>query len=144
MTSSSLKTSGIRDNHHRGSIGEFLKEKILQDSDLSFGPTNLALECEQMKYGKAFGSADSEMIEGCVMEIYFADHMADKKLNVIAEVAQVIKPFPKTVSDSIKWQQVQSFHETVNAPKHPIRNRLTRIPIDSPDLLRVIKEEGKV
>ncbi len=36
MTSSIQRTSGIRDNHHRGSIGEFLKEKILQDSNLSF------------------------------------------------------------------------------------------------------------
>ncbi|MBW2080231.1 MAG: ATP-dependent helicase [Deltaproteobacteria bacterium] len=36
MTSSSLKASGIRDNHHRGTIGDFLKEKILQGSDLSF------------------------------------------------------------------------------------------------------------
>ena len=36
MTSSSLRTSGIWDNHHRGSIGEFLKEKILRGSDLSF------------------------------------------------------------------------------------------------------------
>jgi len=36
MTLSSLKTSGIRDNHYRGSIGDFLKEKILQGSDLSF------------------------------------------------------------------------------------------------------------
>ena len=36
MTSSSMKISGIRDNHHRGSIGDFLKEKILQGSDLSF------------------------------------------------------------------------------------------------------------
>jgi len=36
MTSSSPGTSGIRDNHCRGSIGQFLKEKILQGSDLSF------------------------------------------------------------------------------------------------------------
>ena len=36
MTSATLKTSGIRDNHHRGTIGVFLKEKILQGSDLSF------------------------------------------------------------------------------------------------------------
>ncbi len=36
MTSSGLETSGIRDNHHRGSIGDFLKEKIIQGSDLSF------------------------------------------------------------------------------------------------------------
>ena len=36
MTLSSLRTSGIWDNHHRGAIGDFLKEKILQGSDLSF------------------------------------------------------------------------------------------------------------
>jgi hypothetical protein len=36
MTSSSLGSSGIRDNHHRGSIGDFLKEKMLQGTDLSF------------------------------------------------------------------------------------------------------------
>jgi len=36
VTSSSLRTSGIWDNHHRGTIGDFLKEKILQGSDLSF------------------------------------------------------------------------------------------------------------
>jgi len=35
-TKTSSKTSGIRDNHHRGTIGDFLKEKILQGSDLSF------------------------------------------------------------------------------------------------------------
>ena len=36
MASSSLNISGIRDNHHRGSSGDFLKEKVLQGSDLSF------------------------------------------------------------------------------------------------------------
>lgn len=85
-----------------------------------------------------------ELIDACVMEIYFADHMAEKKLAVIAKVCQVIKPFQRTAPVSAKWQQVQSFYETVNAPNHPIRNRLMQIPIDSPDLLRVIKEEGRV
>ena len=85
-----------------------------------------------------------ELIDACVMEVYFADHMTEKKLSVIAKVCQAIKPFPRTASDSAKWQQIQSFYETVNAPKHPIRNRIMRIPIDSPDMLRVIKEEGKV
>lgn len=85
-----------------------------------------------------------ELIDACVMEVYFTDHMREKKLSVIAEVRNAIKPFPKTAPDSAKWQQLQSFFNTVNAPKHPIRNRLMRIPIDSPDLLRVIKEEGKV
>ncbi|MCK4792327.1 MAG: Eco57I restriction-modification methylase domain-containing protein [Desulfobacteraceae bacterium] len=85
-----------------------------------------------------------ELIDACVMEIYFADHVAEKKIAVIDKVCQAIKPLPRTASDSAKWQQIQSFYETVNAPEHPIRNRIMRIPIDSPDLLRVIKEEGKV
>ena len=85
-----------------------------------------------------------ELIDACVMEVYFTDHMAEKKLTVISEVGQAIKLFQETASSSANWQQVQSFYATVNAPKHPIRNRLMRIPIDSPDLLRVIKEEGKV
>lgn len=36
MPSVSLKPSGIWDNHHRGSTGDFLKCKILPGSDLSF------------------------------------------------------------------------------------------------------------
>ena len=35
-------------------------------------------------------------------------------------------------------------HRTLNAPSHPIRNRLLRLTADSPDLLAVIKQEGKV
>ena len=85
-----------------------------------------------------------ELIDACVMEIYFADHMAEKKIAVIDKVCQAIKPLSRTASDSAKWQQAQSFYDVVNAPKHPIRNRLMRIPIDSHDLLRVIKEEGRV
>jgi adenine-specific DNA-methyltransferase len=85
-----------------------------------------------------------ELIDACVMEIYFADHMAEKKLSIIGEVCQTIKPLARNASNSAKWKQIQTFYDTVNDPKHPIRNRLIRIPIDSPDLLRVIKEEGSV
>ena len=37
-------------------------------------------------------------------------------------------------------------HQTLfpeSAPSHPIRHRLLRLPADSPDLLAVIKQEGK-
>ncbi len=36
MIPSRLSTSGIWDNHHRGAIGDFLRSKILEGSDLSF------------------------------------------------------------------------------------------------------------
>jgi hypothetical protein len=35
-------------------------------------------------------------------------------------------------------------HQTINAPSHAIRNRLLRLTADSPDLLAIIKAEGKV
>ena len=35
-------------------------------------------------------------------------------------------------------------HQTINAPSHPIRNHLLRFTADSPDLLAIIKQEGKV
>jgi len=36
------------------------------------------------------------------------------------------------------------FRRTLNAPSYPIRNRLLGFTADSPDLLAVIKQEGKV
>ena len=35
-------------------------------------------------------------------------------------------------------------HQTFNAPSHPICNRLLRLTADSPDLVAIIKQEGKV
>ena len=37
-----------------------------------------------------------------------------------------------------------NLHQTLNAPSHPIRNRLLRHTANSPDLLAIIKQEGKV
>ncbi len=37
-----------------------------------------------------------------------------------------------------------NLYRTLNAPSHPIRNRLLRISADSPELLGVIKAEGMV
>ncbi|MDX2152749.1 MAG: hypothetical protein SFV54_18550 [Bryobacteraceae bacterium] len=37
-----------------------------------------------------------------------------------------------------------NLYQTLNAPSHPIRNRLLRLTADSPDLLAVIKAEGRV
>jgi len=93
-----------------------------------FGELVALIECTKNDNHNKESLFLEALIDACVMEIYFADHMAEKNLSVIAEVNQAI----------------QSFHETVTAPNPPIHNRLMRIPIDSPDLLRVIQEEGKV
>ena len=46
--------------------------------------------------------------------------------------------------DSPELAAATHLHQTLNAPSHPIRNRLLRLTADSPDLLAIIKQEGRV
>ena len=85
-----------------------------------------------------------EIIDACVMEVYFPTHMAEKDLNLIAYVSALL---PENASQMLSEQLAQgtlSFHQTANDSKHPIRNILLRIPADSPELLAVIQKEGAV
>jgi len=51
---------------------------------------------------------------------------------------------PKQTADTAKLSFLETLHNTLNASDHPIRNQLLRLTADSPDLLAVIKKEGKV
>lgn len=84
-----------------------------------------------------------ELIDVCVMEVYFPEHLAEKKLAVVGAVREILLRFPPAASAAEKRKQIQALYETANNPKHTIRNRLMRVSIDSPDFLRVIKEENK-
>ncbi|MBU0679171.1 MAG: Eco57I restriction-modification methylase domain-containing protein, partial [Verrucomicrobia bacterium] len=85
-----------------------------------------------------------EVIDTCVMELYYAGHMAEKKLSILDEVRTLITPFAPDADDREKWLQVEAFYLTANAPKHPIRQALDRLTTVSPDLFGVIMKEGKV
>lgn len=85
-----------------------------------------------------------ELIDACVMEVYFPEHMAEKNLCVINEIRKGILSFDKRDDDELKWEKVKFFYQYANSSEHPIRERLKRISFESPELLRVIKEEGKV
>jgi adenine-specific DNA-methyltransferase len=71
-----------------------------------------------------------DLIDACVMESYFREHMAPHLAAYAPE-------------DSAAQQHdfLTHLHHTLNASSHPIRNRLDRL---SPDLLAIIKKEGKV
>jgi hypothetical protein len=54
---------------------------------------------------------------------------------------------PAFVAEASAAQQgdtLTHLHQPLNAPSHPIRHRLLRLTADSPNLLAVIKQEGKV
>ncbi|HCN31350.1 MAG TPA: hypothetical protein DIT64_22115 [Verrucomicrobiales bacterium] len=89
----------------------------------------------------------ASLIDACVMECYFREHMAERDLLFHDLVAQHLAAYPAdrgTASEAKQRDVLAHLHATVNAPSHPVRNRLIRLTADSPDLLAIIKEEGRV
>ena len=84
------------------------------------------------------------LIDACVMECYFYDHMRERDLLFHADTAQLVEAYDSESSEQDQTAFLSNFHRTANAPDHPIRNRLIRLTVDSPDLLAVIKENGTV
>ena len=80
----------------------------------------------------------------CVIECYFRDHMAERDLLFHELVAPPLAAYDPESSKSQQHDFLTHLHATLNAPSHPIRNRLLRLAADSPDLLGVIKREGRV
>ena len=85
-----------------------------------------------------------DLIDACVMECYFREHMAERDLLFHDTVAPHLTAYEPDASDVKQREFLTHLHTTLNASKHPIRNRLLRLTSDSPDLLAVIKQEGKV
>jgi hypothetical protein len=85
-----------------------------------------------------------DLIDACVMESYFREHMAERDLLFHDAVAPNLASYDPTASVSVQRDFLTHLHQTLNKPSHPIRKRLDRIITDSPDLLGVILREGKV
>lgn len=85
-----------------------------------------------------------EVIDACVMEVYFADHMAEHRLGIMAHVTPLLQDINAAAPPAQQVAAAQQFYAKANDSKHPIRNILIRIPVDSPDLLAVIQREGAV
>ena len=85
-----------------------------------------------------------EVIDTCVMEAYFAQHMAEKDLGVTAQVRALLLSNTRELKPDALAQAALAFYRTANDGQHPIRNMLLRIPAESPELLAVIQREGAV
>ena len=85
-----------------------------------------------------------DLIDACVMECYFREHMADRDLLFLDDLAPALEPYDPNASEAQQCDFLHHLHRDLNASKSPIRNRLLRLTADSPDLLAIIKEEGRV
>ena len=84
------------------------------------------------------------LIDASVMECYFRDHMAERDLLFLDDLAPHLAAYNPNAPESQQRDFIAQLYRTLNAPTSKIRNRLLRIPADSPDLLAVIQREGKV
>ena len=99
-----------------------------------------------------------DLIDACVMEsresMKYEGRMMKWGARFGAFSSFIIHPSTLRPAPEASAAQQRNFlahlHQTLNAPSHPIRNRLIRLirlirlTADSPDLLAIIKQEGKV
>lgn len=85
-----------------------------------------------------------DLIDACVMECYFREHMAERDLLFHDTLAPHLAAYAPEASGAQQRDFLTHLHQTLNAFSNPIRNRLLRHTADSPELLAVIKQEGRV
>jgi DNA-binding FadR family transcriptional regulator len=83
-----------------------------------------------------------QLIDACVMECYFREHMAERDLRFHGTVAEALQDYDPDASDSEQASYLETVHQRLIAAKIP--ERIARIPEASPELLAVILNEGKV
>jgi hypothetical protein len=85
-----------------------------------------------------------DLVDACVMECYFRDHMAERDLLFLDDLAPHLAAYKPDAPEAQQREFITQLYRTLNAPASKIRNRLLRISADSPDLLAIILREGKV
>lgn len=81
-----------------------------------------------------------EIIDGCVYELYFEEHMRELEINILDEVAKRIKPIEHLVTEKEKAAVISNVFTEIKKTDNPIRTRLELFTIRSTDILKPIIE----
>jgi adenine-specific DNA-methyltransferase len=84
-----------------------------------------------------------DICDACVMECYFKEHMMDRDLLILDELAPYIAGYDQCADEDEQVIFLKRIYSIINTPSSKIRNRLLRLAADSPELLAVIKDEGR-
>jgi type I restriction-modification system DNA methylase subunit len=72
-----------------------------------------------------------DLIDACVMECYFRDHMSERNLLFLDDLAPQLTAYDRDATGSQQRDFIRQLYNTLNAPTSKIRNRLLRISADS-------------
>ena len=81
-----------------------------------------------------------KILDGCVYELYFEEHMKSQDVNIIDSAVELIKPIFHLSSDKEKADVVLSVFMNIKKTDNAIRNRLELFTLRSPDTLKLIIE----
>ncbi len=82
-----------------------------------------------------------EIIDGCIYELYFEEHMKDSEINILEEVSKRVIPISNLNAIQEKSQIVVEVFNGIKKTDNPIRTRLELFSLRSPEFLRTIIEK---
>ncbi len=81
-----------------------------------------------------------KIIDGCVYELYFEEHMKVQEINIIDSALELIKPISQLTAEEDKFEVILNTFMTIKKTDNSIRNRLDLFTLRSPDILKLIIE----
>ena len=81
------------------------------------------------------------IIDGCIYEIYFGEHMKELNINIIDATLGLVQSIEDMPSDKEKGQMILDTFMRIKKTDNEVRNRLELFALRSPKLLKIIIEE---
>lgn len=81
------------------------------------------------------------IIDGCIYEIYFGDHMKELNINIIDAAVGLVQSIEDMPSDKEKGKVILDTFMRIKKTDNEVRNRLELFAFRSPKLLKIIIEE---
>lgn len=81
------------------------------------------------------------IIDGCIYEIYFGDHMKELNINIIDAAVRLVQSIEYMPSDKEKGQMILDTFMRIKKTDNEVRNRLELFTLRSSKVLKVIIED---
>lgn len=80
------------------------------------------------------------IIDGCIYELYFPEHMREKEINILDDVVNRIIPIDNLTTIEEKKNTIWNIFSSIKKTDNPIRSRLELFATRSPEILKLIIE----
>ncbi len=75
-----------------------------------------------------------EVIDGCVYELYFREHMKERQINIMDEMIEELNAF-LTNKGGVEEKSILSIYDRLQERNNPVRNKLLLMATKSPDII---------